>query len=98
MHEDFGSHAGREPDPVERGYRIDVLLDGVPEIAGLALMHRIADLLVEEGLAAPEGGEVRAVIGMQQQTWTPDLAEALHVVIPRAVPQSPDLGANYSPN
>ena len=68
------------------------------EAAGLALMHRIADLLIEEGLATPEDGEVRAVIGMHRHAWTPDLAEALHVVIPRAVPQSPDLGANYSPN
>jgi hypothetical protein len=98
MHEDFGAHAGREPDPVERAYRIDVLLDGIPEAAGLALMHRIADLLVEAGLATPEGGDVRAVIGMHEHTWTPNLAEALHVVIPNAIPQSPDLGADYSPN
>ena len=98
MHEDFGANVGREPDPTERAYRIDVLLDGIPEVAGFALMQRIADLLVEEGLATPEGGDVRAVIGMHPHTWTPDLAEALHVVVPRAVPQSPDLGANYSPN
>jgi hypothetical protein len=98
MHEDFGANAGSEPDPVERAYRIDVLLDGVSEVAGLTLMHRIADLLVEEGLATPEGGDARAVIGMQAHTWTPQLADALHVVVPRAIPQSPDLGANYSPN
>ena len=98
MHEDFGANAGREPDPVERAYRLDVLLDGIPEVAGLSLMHRIADLLVEEGLASPEDGDVRAVIAMHTHTWTPDLAEALHVVVPRAIPQSPDLGANYSPN
>ena len=55
MHEDFGADAGSEPDPAERAYRIDVLLDGVAEVAGVALMHRIADLLVEEGLATPEG-------------------------------------------
>jgi hypothetical protein len=98
MHEDFGANAGSELDPAERAYRIDVLLDGVPEVAGLALMQRIADLLVEEGLATPDGGDVRAVIGMQAHTWTPQLADALHVIVPRAVPQSPDLGANYSPN
>jgi hypothetical protein len=98
MHEDFGANAGREPDPAERAYRLDVLLDGIPEAGGLSLMHRIADLLVEEGLASPEDGDVRAVIGMHTHTWTPDLAEALHVVVPRAIPQSPDLGANYSPN
>ena len=98
MHEDFGANVGREPDPTERAYRIDVLLDGIPEVAGFTLMQRIADLLVEEGLATPEGGDARAVIGMHPHTWTPDLAEALHVIVPKAVPQSPDLGANYSPN
>jgi hypothetical protein len=98
MHEDFGANAGREPDPVERAYRLDVLLDCIPEAAALALMHAIGDLLVEQGLASPEGGDVRAVIGMHPHTWTPNLADALHVLIPRAVPQSPDLGAGYSPN
>ncbi|MDA0161132.1 hypothetical protein OM076_12705 [Solirubrobacter ginsenosidimutans] len=98
MHEDFGSHAGREPDPAERGYRLDVLLDGVTEAAALALMHRIADLLIEAGLAAPEDGDARAIVGLHPHTWTPELADAVHLVIPRAVPQSPDLGANYSPN
>jgi hypothetical protein len=61
-------------------------------------MHRVADLLVEEGLASPEGGEVRAVIAMRTDVRTPESAEALHVIVPRAIPQSPDLGANYSPN
>jgi hypothetical protein len=98
MHEDFGSHAGRASDPAERGYRLDVLLDGVTEATGMALVHRIADLLVEAGLATPEGGDVRAVIGLHAHDWTPDLAEARHVVIPRAIPQSPDFGADYSPN
>jgi hypothetical protein len=98
MHEDFGSHAGREPDPAERGYRLDVLLGGVTEAAGLALVHRIADLLVEAGLASPEGGDVRAIIALHPHDWTPDLAEAQHLVVPRAIPQSPDFGANYSPN
>jgi hypothetical protein len=98
MHEDFGANAASEPDPVERAYRIDVLLDGVPELTGLTLMQGIADLLVEQGLATPEGGDVRAVIGMHPHTWTPDLSDALHVIVPKAIPQSPDLGANYSPN
>jgi hypothetical protein len=98
MHEDFGVNADAEPDPVERAYRIDVLLDGVPEIAGAALVHRIADLLVEEGLATPEGGDVRAIVAMHPHTWTREVAGALHLVVPKAVPQSPDLGANYSPN
>jgi hypothetical protein len=98
MHEDFGANAGRELDPVERAYRLDVLLDAIPEAAGLALMQRIADLLVEQGLATPEGGEVRALIGMQPHSWTRDVDGALHLLIPRAVPQSPDLAADYSPN
>jgi hypothetical protein len=98
MHEDFGARADAEPDPDERAYRLDVLLDGVPEIAAVSLLHRIADLLVEEGLATPEGGDVRAVVGLHAHTWTPELADALHLLVPRAVPQSPDLGANYSPN
>ena len=86
MHEDFGAGAGREPDPVERAYRLDVMLDGVPRRAGVALMQRIADLLVEDGLATPEGGDVRAMIGMHEHAWSPDLAEAMHVLIPKAVP------------
>ena len=98
MHEDFGANAGREPGTDDRAYRIDVLLDGIPEIAGLALMHRIADLLIEEGLASREGGDIRAVIGMREHAFSPDLGDALHVVIPRAIPQSPDLGLGYNPN
>jgi hypothetical protein len=98
MHEDFGSHAGREPDLAERGYRLDVLLDGVSEAAALALMHRIADLLIEAGLATPEDADARAIVGLHAHTWTPQLPDALHLAVPRAVPQSPDLGASYSPN
>jgi hypothetical protein len=98
MHEDFGAHAGREPGTDDRAYRIDVLLDGLPETAGVALMQRIADLLVEAGLATPEGGDVRAVIGMHEHTWTADLGDALHVVIPTAVPRSPDLALGFNPN
>ena len=86
------------PDPDDRAYRIDVLLDGIPEETGVAVMQRIGDLLVEAGLATPEGGNVRAVIGMHEHTWSPNLADAIHVVIPRAIPQSPDLGLGYSPN
>ena len=98
MHEDLGSHAGREPDPTERAYRLAVLLDGVPEAACIGLMQRIADLLVEEGLATPEGAPVRSVIGVQEHEWATELPGALHLVMPKAVPQSPDLGFGYSPN
>jgi hypothetical protein len=98
MHEDLGAHAGREPDPTERAYRLDVLLDAVPEAACVTLMQRIADLLVEEGLATPEGAPVRSVIGVHAHEWTAELPRALHLVLPEAVPQSPDLGLGYSPN
>ena len=98
MHEDFGANAGREPGTDDRAYRIDVLLDGVSETACIALLHSMADLLIENGLATPAGGDVRAVIAVHEHTWTPDLGDALHVVVPRAVPQSPDLGLGYSPN
>lgn len=97
MHEDIGAHAGSDPDPTDRAYRLDVLIDGVPEVACVTLMHRIADLLVEEGLASPVGGEVRASVAVRE--WdgrTP--GGALHLVFPQAVPQSPDLGLGYSPN
>jgi len=98
MHEDFGSHAGREPDPAQRGYRLDIRLDGVTEAAAVALMQRIADLVVEAGLATPEGGEVRAIVDLREHTWTPEPGDARHVLVPRAVPRSPDLSASYSPN
>ena len=89
---------GASPIRSSRAYRIDVLLDDVPELAGMELMQRIADLLVEEGLATREGGPFRAVMLMQPYTWTNDLPGALHAIVPRAVPQSPDLGLGYSPN
>jgi len=46
----------------------------------------------------PEGEAVRAVIGMQPHTGARDVDCDLHLLIPKAVPQSPDLGADYSPN
>jgi hypothetical protein len=98
MHEDLGAHAGQPPDPTDRAYRLEVLLDGAPEIACISLMHRIADLLIEEGLATPEGAPVRSVVGVHEHDWTDELPGALHLVVPKAVPQSPDLGLSYSPN
>jgi len=98
MHEDFGANASREPGTDDRIYRIDVMLDGVSERAALALMHRIADLVVEDGMATPEGGDVRAVLGMHEHAAVADLTEAIHVLIPKAVPQSPDLGLGFNPN
>jgi hypothetical protein len=98
MHEDFGANAGREPGTDARTYRIDVMLDGVSERAALAFLHRVADLVVEDGMATPEGGDVRAVLGMHEHVAVADLTEAIHVLIPKAVPQSPDLGLGFNPN
>lgn len=98
MHEDLGTHAGRTPDPTERAYRVDVLLDRVTELDTIALMHRIADLLVEEGLATPEEADVRSVVTVHEVEGSEELPAALHMVVPKEVPQSPDLGAGYSPN
>ena len=98
MHEDLGAHAGREPDPTERAYRLTVLLDGVPEQACITLMGQIADLLVEAGYATPEGAAVRSAIGVHEHDWATEFPGALHLVVPKTEPQSPDLGLGYSPN
>ena len=88
MHEDFGANAGREPGTDDRAFRIDVLLDGVSETACVALMQGMADLAVENGLATPAGGDVRAVIAVHGPAGHPDLGDALRVVVPKAIPRS----------
>jgi hypothetical protein len=98
MHEDLGANAEQQPDPTERAYRVAVLLDGVSEGVCVELMQQIADLLVEAGLATPEGAAVRSVVGVHELDWTTEMPGALHLTIPRAVPRSPDLGLGYSPN
>ncbi len=98
MHEDLGAHAGQQPDSTERAYRLAVLLNGVSEAACVELMQQIADLLVEHGLAAPEDGPVRSAVAVHEHDWVTDFPGALHLVVPRAVPRSPDLGLGYSPN
>jgi hypothetical protein len=98
MHEDLGANAGRQADLTERGYRVAVLLDGVSEAACVELMHAVADVLVEHGLASPESGPVRSAVAVEQHDWVEAFPGALHLVTPRAVPRSPDLGMGYSPN
>ena len=98
MHEDLGANAGQQPDVTERAYRLAVLLDGVSEATCVELMQGIADLLEEHGLATPESGPVRSVVAVHEHDWVTELPGALHLVIPRAVPRSPDLGLGYSPN
>jgi len=98
MHEDLGAHAGQDPDPTERAYRVAVLLDGVSEVVCLELMQQIADLLVEHGLSTPEGEAVRSVVGVHELDWTTEMPGALHMTIPKTEPRSPDLGLGYSPN
>ena len=94
MHEDLGAHAGQEPDPTERAYRLAVLLDDVSEATCVELMQQIADVLVEHGLATP----VRSAVAVHEHDWVTDFPGSLHMVIPKAVPRSPDLGLGYSPN
>ena len=98
MHEDLGAHAGRQPDTTERAYRLAVLLDGVSEAACVELMQGIAEMLVEHGLASPESGPVRSVVSDHEHDRVTEFPGALHLVTPRAVPRSPDLGLGYSPN
>jgi len=106
-HEHFGPNAEREPDTLPRAYHLDVLLNGIPEAVGVTLMHQIADLLVEHGMAMREPGDPpRAIIGLRPHDWSADTQEMVaravpggtHIVLPKAVPQSPDLGLGYSPN
>jgi hypothetical protein len=98
MHEDLGARAGQQPDPTERAYRLAVLLDGVSEATCVELMQGIADVLAEHGLATPEGAPVRSAVTVHGHEWTTEFPGALHLVIPKAEPRSPDLGLGYSPN
>jgi hypothetical protein len=102
MHEHFGANAGEPPDATRRAYRIELLLNEVDEETCVRLMHGIADMLLEEGLGKPaDAPDARAMLALDTQDWSTahrDIAAALHIVVPAAVPRSPDLGAGYSPN
>ena len=77
MHEDLGAHAGQQPDPTERAYRLAVLLDGVPEAVCVELMQQIADVLVEHGLASPPEGPIRSAVAVHEHDWVTDFPGAL---------------------
>jgi hypothetical protein len=80
-------------------YRIDILLRDIPEAAGVALLHEIAELLVEHDLATREDAdEVRAVVELRPWTAEPLEPGAIDTVTPRAIPRSPDLGLGFNPN
>ena len=99
--------ADREPDPGSRSHRITVLLERVGEAEAVEVMFEIADALAARGLAIRGEDEmVRSVVGLDAHPWPAnlgaalesDLGGALHIVVPKAVPQEPDLGVDYSPN
>ena len=106
-HHHLGPNADREPDATPRGYRITVLLEKVSEKDAVELAREIADALAERGIAIRgEDETVRSAIGLAPHDWPEtlgdalegDLAGAQHIVVPKAVPQPPDLGLGYSPN
>ncbi len=106
-HHHLGPHADLEPDAAQRPYRITVLLQHVNEADGVEIAREIADVLAARGIAIRDEDEtVRSVIGLDLHEWPEtlgdalegDLAGALHIVVPKAVPQAPDLGLGYSPN
>jgi len=106
-HHHLGPHADLEPDPAQRPYRITVLLERVSEADGVEVVREIADALAARGIAIRDDDEtVRSVVGLDVHPWPEslgdalegDFAAALHIMVPKAVPQAPDLGSGYSPN
>jgi hypothetical protein len=99
--------ADRELDPEPRSYRITVLLERVTEADAVEVMFEVADALAAREIAIRGDDEtVRSTIGLEPHPWPGTLGEALegdfararHIVVPKAVPQAPDLGVDYSPN
>ena len=106
-HHQLGRDDDREPDPKPRPYKITILLDEVSETEAVEIAHELADVLAARGIAILEADDtVRSAIGVEPGVWPEslglalegDLAGALHIVVPKAVPQAPDLGLGYSPN
>jgi hypothetical protein len=106
-HVHLGPHADAEPESVPRSYRLTVLLERVTEWEAVAMARGMADLLAAEGIAIRDADEtVRSVIGVEPHPWpvtieaaTADvLANAEHILVPKSVPQAPDLAQDYSPN
>jgi hypothetical protein len=106
-HHHLGPNADQEPDPTEHPYRITVLIDHAGEAEAVEIAREFADVLAARGIAIREtDDQVRSAIGLQPGEWPEslglalegDLAGSLHIVVPKAVPQAPDLGLGYSPN
>ena len=77
------------------------------EWEALAVAREVADVLAAAGISIRgEDATVRSVIGVEPHPWPVGLsaapAEALagaeHILVPKSVPQAPDLGQDYSPN
>jgi hypothetical protein len=106
-HVHLGPHAVTEPDPEPRSYRLTVLIERVSEADVVEIAGEVADALAARGIAIRDADEtVRSVIGVDGLEWPENLgaalegvlAGALHVVVPKAVPQPPNLAVDYSPN
>jgi hypothetical protein len=99
-HEHFGANADRAPDPTPRSYRIEILVERIDEAAAVELIEEIADALAARGHALFEDDDrhVRSVVTLGLADWPDELVtEALHALLPRAIPRPPDL-EYYSPN
>lgn len=77
------------------------------EWEALAVAREVADVLAAAGIAIRgEDETVRSVIGVEPHPWpvglsaamAQELASAEHILVPKSVPQTPDLGQDYSPN
>jgi hypothetical protein len=106
-HLHLGPNAEAEPETVPRSYRLTVLLERVTEWEAVAVAREVADVLAAAGIAIRgEDETVRSVIGVEPHPWpvglsaasAGDLASADHILVPKAVPQTPDLAQDYSPN
>ncbi|MBE2317021.1 hypothetical protein DVA67_013650 [Solirubrobacter sp. CPCC 204708] len=104
-HVHLGPNAEAEPGSVPRSYRLTVLLERVTEWEAVAIAREVADVLAAAGIAIRgEDETVRSVIGVQPHPWPvgPATAEELigaeHILVPKSVPQTPDLSQDYSPN
>ncbi len=98
-HEHLGANADREPDPTPRSYRIEILVEEITESDALALAYEIADALAARGHAIHgDDGRIRSVVTLGYHAWPDELVtDALHALVPRAIPRPPDLEF-YSPN
>jgi len=98
-HEHFGANADRAPDPTPRAYRIEILIERIPEADALELLQEIADALAARGHALQgDDTHVRSVLTLGAADWPEELVtDALHAIVPRSSPRPPDL-EYYTPN